>query len=225
MSQKTTLIACQTLQPELELFDISTEALEIKCLDQGLHLTPAKMVQRLQEAINGVYPRTDSVVLGYGLCGRGIEGLIAPRAGLVVPRCHDCISLLLGSLETYQRLLRKEPGTFFLSPGWLIYGRDPEQIFEEMYVPRLGREKARGMVELEYRHYTRVLLIDTGVPGLRAHRRRAAEVARFLGKDFAQISGDLGWLRQVALGPRPPERFLHLRGGEKIDAMMFYDLD
>ena len=40
--------------------------------------------------------RKPLILLGYGLCGNGLDGLSARHTRLVLPRAHDCIGLLMG---------------------------------------------------------------------------------------------------------------------------------
>ena len=67
--------------------------IEIRYLDQGLHRQPHKMPSLIQDQIDQVAARAGQIVLGYGLCSNGITGVTANKTGLIVPRCHDCITL------------------------------------------------------------------------------------------------------------------------------------
>jgi len=52
----------------------------------------------------------------------------------VVPRAHDCITLLLGSKERYAKLFGERPGTYWYSAGWLEIGKDfPMSPWTAMY--------------------------------------------------------------------------------------------
>jgi hypothetical protein len=59
-----------------------------------------------------------------------VVGLRAAMSTLIVPRTDDCIALLLGSQENYKKHLKQEPGTYFLSKGWIESGIN---IVEEHY--------------------------------------------------------------------------------------------
>jgi hypothetical protein len=67
-------------------------------------------------------------------------GVKADQCPLVIPRAHDCISILLGSPEIHQDVLKKNPGTYFYSPGWVrgrrVPGPDRDAHLRELYSER-----------------------------------------------------------------------------------------
>ena len=90
-------------------------------LPAGLHDTGAKsMRQRIQQEIDAANVSDyDNIVLGYALCGMGVAGLKAPAIPLVVPRAHDCITLLMGSREKYHSdYFKANTGVYFRSVAW-----------------------------------------------------------------------------------------------------------
>ena len=60
-------------------------------LDFGLHITPEKLRESLQQTVDKIGDAVDVIVLGYGLCSTGVVGLTAEKCTLVVPRVDDCI--------------------------------------------------------------------------------------------------------------------------------------
>jgi hypothetical protein len=42
---------------------------------------------------------------------------MAQTAELIIPHCHDCIALFLGSPNRHLEVFRKKPGTYYLTPG------------------------------------------------------------------------------------------------------------
>ena len=101
---KIAVITCAVLEAEIDALAATLPCvIHIEKLEQGLHNEPAKLREHLQMAIDRVQQQThcDAIVLGYGLCSRGIEGVSAHGCKLVVARAHDCITLLLGSKERY----------------------------------------------------------------------------------------------------------------------------
>ena len=106
------VIACRVMEPELNrVLAEGGEGAEIIYLDQALHRTPAKLISQLQEKIDQVARRASRIVLGYGLCSNGVVGVTARQQGLLIPRCHDCIALFLGSPNRHLDIFRKKPGT------------------------------------------------------------------------------------------------------------------
>ena len=178
------VIACRVMEPELkQVLSEGEEDVEILYLDQSLHRTPTKLLGQLQEKIDQVARTASRIVLGYGLCSNGVVGVAARQQGLLIPRCHDCIALFLGSPSSYQEVFREKPGTYYLTPGWVAEKKDPLWILEE-YVPRYGRETAQLVIEEELKHYTHIALIDTGIEVMAPIRELAMENAAVLKKQY-----------------------------------------
>jgi hypothetical protein len=216
------VIACRVMEPELnQVLAEGGETVEILYLDQALHRTPSKLLDQLQEKIDQVAQRASRIVLGYGLCSNGVVGVTARQQGLLIPRCHDCIALFLGSPSRYQEVFRSKPGTYYLTPGWIAEKKDPLGILEE-YVPRYGRETAQWIIEEELKHYTHIALINTGVEEIAPLRARAKENAAVLKKQYEEIPGSLDYFRELLHGPYTEEKFIRLRLGEQFTQEMFF---
>jgi hypothetical protein len=97
---------------------------------------------------------------------------------LLVPRVDDCIALLLGSRREYIRQFEAVPGTYYLSKGWLESGSHPLKEYEE-YVPKYGAEQAAWIMDQQYQHYERLVLVAQSQADLDAYREQALQVARF----------------------------------------------
>jgi len=188
---------------------------EIFYIEQALHRTPDKLIVTVQQKIRQEMPGAARIVLGYGLCAKGIVGGAARDTELIIPRCHDCIALFLGSPDCYLERFRENPGTYYLTPGWVAEKKDPLGIIEEN-VPRYGRKTANWVMEEELKHYTHIALIDTGVEEMAPLRARAMENASVLKKRYEEIPGNLDYFRELLRGPYPDEKFLRLGPGEKF---------
>jgi hypothetical protein len=68
------VIACQVLQSILEQLLPDNLANQVTFLDYGLHRVPSKMTWTLQDAVDSI-DEPSLVVLGYGLCGNGLDGI------------------------------------------------------------------------------------------------------------------------------------------------------
>ena len=216
------VIACRVMEPELERAREETgDEVEIVYLDQALHRTPAKLLGQLQERIDQAAQSASPIVLGYGLCSNGVVGVTARRQGLVIPRCHDCIALFLGSPARYQEVFRQKPGTYYLTPGWIAEKKDPLGILEEN-MAKFDRETAEWVMEEELKHYTHIALIDTGVGEMAPLRARAIENALVLKKQYEEIPGSLDYFRRLVCGPYGDDRFLCLEPGEAFTQEMFF---
>ena len=127
----TIMIACKVFESMLDtilpdgLFD------RISYLDYGLHRVPDRLTHTVQEEIDAV-ENPSLIILGYGLCGNGLKGIQSRQHTLLIPRTDDCIAILLGSYRSYIQKFEDEPGTYYLSKGWLEAGSDPLKEYHEV---------------------------------------------------------------------------------------------
>lgn len=217
------IVACRIMQPELEMVRKPDDGLEIRYLDQGLHMTPRKMAPAIQEQVDLVSGQFDEIVLGYGLCANGIVGVLAREQGIYAPRSHDCIALFMGSCETYRMAIKKRPGTFYLTAGWIEDRKDPLGYMEDLYVPRMGREMAEWGMKEELKHYSHFVLINTGAGDLDRLRKRTLENAKFFGKEFEEMPGSLVLFKKMIMEPLRDEDFIFVEPGGSIRQNMFLD--
>jgi hypothetical protein len=222
---RNVIIACRVMEPELSYLVAGEKrdgnGTEIFYIEQALHRTPDKLIVTVQQKIRQEMPGAARIVLGYGLCAKGIVGITARETELIIPRCHDCIALFLGSPDCYLERFRENPGTYYLTPGWVAEKKDPLGIIEEN-VPRYGRKTANWVMEEELKHYTHIALIDTGVEEMAPLRARAMENASVLKKRYEEIPGNLDYFRELLRGPYAEEKFLRLRPGEKFTQEMVF---
>ena len=173
-------------------------AQRVTYMDYGLHQVPRRLTTTLQETIKCI-EEPSLVVLGYGLCGNGLQGLAAGRHCLLVPRVSDCIALLLGSHKAYQREFNSAPGTYYLSRGWLEAGSHPLGEYEG-YVDKYGAERAMWLMDQQYRNYERLVLVAHSQAELDACRPQAEEIARFCARwdmRLEEILGSDSYVRQL----------------------------
>lgn len=146
-------------------------------LDSGLHLVPANLKTTLQEALEGL-PEPSRVILGYGLCGGGLNGIDAGVHQLVVPRADDCITLFFGSYEQRQNDFDKHPGSYYITPGWLEAGTHPLGEYQGL-LEKYDEETALWIMGQQYQHYGRLVLLADSKAALEEYRPQAQEVADF----------------------------------------------
>jgi hypothetical protein len=215
---KCLLIACSIMKDELLRFQ--AEGISFIFMEQSLHRTPQKMGPLIQREIDKAdYQDWDYIILGYGLCSNGILGLKAQRHPIVIPRVHDCISFFLGSPERYLEEHKKEPGTYYLTKGWIEEGKSPLGIYEE-YRERQGEEIAQWAIKEEFKNYTRIMLVDTGLSLLESHREHAKKNARFLDLRFEEVKGSLEFFEKMLRGPWN-DGFIILKPGEEVTQKLF----
>lgn len=209
------LFACKTIADEVNA--VLNSNVDCDFLEYALHNTPAKLQQELQKKIN-VASDYDAILLGYGLCSNGTAGLRSDRYSLVIPRVHDCISLLLGSRECYDQEFKKCPGTYYLSKGWIDQKADPISTYRK-YCERYGEKKALRFIRQEYANYKRVALIHT-VANLKEYVNYSMEVAAFLDVDYVELEGSLRYIDKLINGEWNGE-FLIIPPGDTISLNNF----
>ncbi len=216
------LIACEVFRDEFEA--VSPPHVVRSYLPQGLHRTPGKMPAAIQEAIDLASSRADVVLLGYGLCSNGVVGVVARSVPIVLPRVHDCIALLLGSRERYEAEVGACAGTYYITPGWVRYGKTCLSSYKDEYLPKYGEEDARYVAQELLKNYKRVAFVDHGAGDGAVGRAHAREMAEFFGLEYAAVPGSLDYLRRLACGPWDEVDFVHVSAGHAVSAEPFFGL-
>lgn len=229
------LIGCEVLCRELCLaLSRSRNHIDVEFLPKGLHdLGAPGMLARLQEALGRVdESRYDAIVLGYALCGNGIIGLQAGSIPLIVPRGHDCITLLLGSRERYREYFDAHPGVYFTSTGWLERGQTLEQTsqlslrnqtgigynYEEL-LEKYGEENAKFLFDqlCDYtRNYGQMTFIEMGFEPDDSIERQTIQKAEERGWTYEKIQGNMRLFDTLLAGNWSGEDFLIVPPGKKI---------
>jgi hypothetical protein len=170
------IIACKVVQSLIETCLVQA-AIPAVFMEYGLHRTPALMVAALQEKVDQIL-NPSMIILGYGLCGNGLVGLKARAHTLIVPRVHDCITLFLGSHQRYMQDFTSEPGTYYLTKGWLESGSNPLDECQAL-AGKYGQEAADWIIDTQYQNYKRLVLVAPTRAELELYRDQAREVAEF----------------------------------------------
>ena len=232
MSKKFKLIACEILFREFSFCaSKSKNIIDTVFLPKGLHdVGEEKMVQAIQKEIDKVEVSDyAAILLGYGLCNNGIRGIHA-NLPIVIPRAHDCITLLLGSKEKYSDYFYNNPGTFFRSPGWIerdsILGENDESVTSQLgmnksyedYVKEFGEENAAFIMETMHglKNYKKITYIDTKVGNVANYKKLSRKEADEKKWDFEEIDGSKILLQKLLDEEWNSDQFLIVKPNEKI---------
>jgi hypothetical protein len=227
MSVPIAIIYCAVLEDEIETFakDLS-HVIRLEKLPQGLHNEPDRLRSSLQAIVDDIEmntPEVDSIVVGYGLCSRGTEGVVTKRCKFVVPRAHDCITLLLGSKERYAEYVKAHPGTYWYSPGWnrhhIAPGKQRYETLRAQYAERFGEEDADFLMEEEqhwFSTYDRATFVDLRVIPSESDQEYTQECATWLGWNYDRQVGDPSLMQALVSGVWPADQFLVLEPGETL---------
>jgi len=179
------IISCATVAEELKQLGVPEERLTI--LEFGLHVYPEDLKKRLQEALDTIAGDCD-ILLGYGLCSYAVVGLESKSHRLVIPLIDDCIALFLGSRSEHKRMLALEPGTYFLTKGW-VEAQESALTEYQRIVDKYGEERALRVARAMFGNYTRVALINTGNYKIDDYREFGMAMADFLELGFDELPG------------------------------------
>jgi hypothetical protein len=214
---RTKVIACATVIEEM--LPLLPPGMDYHVLDFGLHVNPEALKHALQEAVNASATLAETIILGYGLCSQAVVGLRANDCTLVVPRVDDCIAIFLGSGEVYKAQSRAEPGTYYLTKGWIEAGDSPFDEYDSL-VEQYGEGKARWLMGRILKNYTRLALINTGQYELERYRDYSRCAAERFGLRYEEISGSNTLIKKMLHGPWDDE-FVVARPGETISYLDF----
>jgi hypothetical protein len=206
------VIACATVIEELQGWlpaEVSSEV-----LDFGLHLRPEKLREALQAKIDEASAGAEVLLLGYGLCSMALVGLQARNAHLVIPRVDDCIAIFLGSCAAYKEQAKKEPGTYYLTKGWIEVGDTPFEEHQRM-VEKYGEEKALYITRMMLKNYRRLAFINTGQYEIERFRAYAQKTAESFSLRFEEIDGSPALVQKMVNGPWDAE-FVVVAPGETV---------
>ena len=226
-------LTCEALARSM--YAIAAEAPHTITIDlyrQGLHNTPKKLRNTLQERIDAIEPETyDAILLVYGMCGTATLGLTARHTPLVIPRTHDCIALYLGSHARYQQEFDTHPGTYWYSLDYMernVPGpnvglgattiEDMDSVYED-YVARYGQDNADYLMEVmgEWgKHYDRAVYIEMGSGDGHEYEQIARDQAQRRGWRFERKNGDRRMLRMLLNGDWSDDEFLVVPPGYTI---------
>jgi len=232
---KLKIIACNVFFREVSLCAAaSPHTVDAEFTELGEHAHSATLRALVQSRIDAAEESGkdyDAVALAYGLCGNSVVGLQARGRRLVIPRAHDCCTILLGSRQKFREWFEDHPSTPFSSVGYMERGgyylrtEDGESkvivgdAYAE-YVRQYGEENARYIWSTLHPERAeadnRVVFID--IPET-AHLGCAAifrERARAEGRNCICVEGSLALLRRLVAGEWNADDFLVVEPGQAI---------
>jgi hypothetical protein len=215
---RTLVMACATVIEEM-LPHLPT-GMQHQVFEFGLHVNPEKLRRTLQAAIDAVSGQYETIILGYGLCSQAMIGIHATGCTLVVPRVDDCIAIFLGSRSAYLNQAEQEPGTYYLTKGWIEVGDTPFSEYDRMAL-RFGKERAERLYQLMLVNYKRLALINTGQYELEHYREYARHTAERFNLRYEEIPGSDALIQKMIFGPWE-EGFVVVAPGEDIRYEHFY---
>jgi Protein of unknown function (DUF1638) len=118
---RITLLACLVFEREIALYARGAQHIaEVRFFEMGLHDRPDQAPRRFagkprHSGRTGRY-RGSGAGLWFVRSGHGGTASLAPQARH--PARHDCITVFMGSKETYAEHQRRCPTCYYYMPGW-----------------------------------------------------------------------------------------------------------
>lgn len=209
-SKRLKILVCRALAHVIE----PVPGVEIRILEIGLHADPQQLRSSLLKEIAEMEDHDTDILLGYGLCGRALEGVVSARSTLVLPRVDDCVGALLGSRKRHKEFLRGNAGCYFLEQNWLGTGLN---IFNEITkgLERIPPDKRDRIMKMMLKNYTTLAVLD---PGNLSHETDSIflDYACRYGMDLIRLKTDPGLLNRLVKGPWHEEEFLVMPPGRPV---------
>lgn len=137
-----------------------------------LHYSPRELKEEVLNACIELQKHSDYLLVYYGLCGNSLNNLedmlrdnnVKLPFGILKDEnkeiVDDCVCALLGSKADYVEILTKEPGTFFLTPGyashWGLFSKKKIETIGENRLKEIGDQL--GIENFDAAEMTKYLL-------------------------------------------------------------------
>ncbi len=206
------LLTCKSLAHVLEpLTDPETD---VRVLEIALHLNPERLRAHLMEEVARVEAADTYILLGYGLCGRALEGVVSKKSTLILPKVDDCVGALLGSRERHKEVLKQRAGCYFIEQHWM---ETELNIFVEATkgLERIPPNKREHIVRLALKNYNTLALLDSGDTKPETDTQCLAYAGQYE-MDFIRLKTELGLLTRLLSGPWDDEAFVICSPGKPV---------
>jgi hypothetical protein len=234
---KLKLISCEIFFREMEfLLEQAPHEIDVEFLQKGLHDIPTdEMLSRIQAQVDAASEQDyDAILLGYGLCNNGLDGLKARDVQLVLPRAHDCITLFFGSRQKYRAYFDANPGTYFKTTGWIERDEVAEELKQLSIPNQIGMDMTREQLVEQYgednadylweelcnteKNYSQITFIEMGVEPDGSFEQTARDEAASKQWKFEKVSGNLTLLQRLLNGNWDSVDFLVVPPQQRIAA-------
>lgn len=205
MKRKYLMLACPNMKEEiLRIMQEYHLDYEVVFLPEQLHQSPDHLREYLDSYLKELTD-VETVILPMGRCGNGTLGVHSYMSTLILPRCEDCINLLL-SREKLSEVVRPEK-TYFFTDGWL--NGDASFIREYEYtMQRFGEETGKDVSRMIYGNYDQFAYIDTGTGDFEEAAAKVEPLAECIQTEIRCLEGPHGVLKKMVCCEFDSENFI-----------------
>ena len=220
------LISCNVFQREASwCIAHSPHTIDSDFTELGEHARSEGLRRIIQDRIDSTETSGktyDAILLLFGLCGNATVGIQARRTQVVIPRAHDCCTILLGSREKFTEHFGDAPSTPFSSVGYLERGNyflrtsddgAPGVEIGDAYaalVEKYGEEDAQFIwAEMHPDHGdNRAVFIDLPQTSHLGYAAKFEAKVAAAGKKPVQLPGDIRLIANLINGEWDPKEYL-----------------
>lgn len=192
------IIACEAFKDELNYFKEQI-TVEIIWIEHSLHDNPDKLNRQIKDKIRSAEKTLapgNTVLLFFGNCGGALDNIQSDTLHLIYPDVHDCIPVLIGSIERYRQMHAARPGVFYLNKAWIDSGAGPLGCLRK-YSEIYGPEKGWRATQKLYKGYTHFMLIDNCCCELQSYREHVQEACQLFGKEYIEEKGSMDFVSAI----------------------------
>lgn len=192
-SKKYMMLACRNIEDEIDAaMKEANVDYPVVYLRSGTHDNPDKMHRVLQQLIDSL-TNIDYLLLPMGRCGNATLGLRSDRFSLVLPRCEDCVNLILSkdSLKVH-----RPKGCMFFTQGWLRSSQAAPNEYDRT-IAKYGEEKSQMLMQMIYGGYTHFGILDTGLYDMEKAEKILSPLARCIPVEFMRLDAPFGILKKM----------------------------
>lgn len=206
------VISCHMIEKELlTLMEKHHVSWPVYFIPPHLHGDMNKLRDYLQNIIDNV-KNVDGIVMTISRCGNATVGLKATSAPLILPRCADCIDLLLSEDQLENR--KRPDRSIFLTEGWVENTESTDFSFTKLS-EKHGEEMAEAIMKSMYENYKYYYILDTGTFDPELLGAYITPQAEMLNLEIKTMPCQYGALRKLVKGNFDKD-FLIVPRGETI---------
>ena len=236
------LIACNVFMREAcHAVASSPHVIDVDFTELGEHSRSDGLRQIIQSRIDATEAsgkKYEAILLLFGLCGNGTVGIEARGTPLVMPRAHDCCTILLGSRAKFVEHFGTNPSTPFSSCGYLERGEyflrtaeDGTSSVEtgdalQAYIKQYGEEDGRYIWEEMHPQHAgnqNAVFIELPETSALGHADKFMEKAQASGKNVRKLVGDIRLIKNLIHGTWNEDEFLIVPPSKKIQGVYDHD--